>query len=112
MVWLCRTLLLAVCLIGSVRFAFAMQDASAPAESAHYDFFSGIVAELPEGKITVSRTALGKSENRSFIIGSETKIEGKLKQNVRVTVRFRTSGDGDVAVHIIVRPAPQAPKKS
>lgn len=112
MVWPCRTLFLVVCLLASLNATFATQSGADPAESPRSDFFSGVVADLPEGRITVSRTALGKSENRSFIIAPETKIEGKLKQNARVTVRFRTSGEGDVAVHIIVRSTPQAPKKS
>jgi hypothetical protein len=114
MVWLLRRLFL--CTVSLAIPALCAQE-SAPStpEEAHYDFFSGIVADLPAGHVTVSRTALGKSENRSFIIGPETKIEGKLRTKARVTVRYRNSDEGDVAVHIIVRssaPSPQPPKKS
>ena len=92
--------------IGTIH---AWQDAPKPSESTHSDFFSGIVEELPAGKVTVSRTALGKSENRSFLIKPTTKIEGKLRTKARVTVRFQTSDEGDVAVQIIVRPSSQNP---
>ena len=44
-------------------------------------FFSGTVADMSEEKVTVSRTVLGKApENRTFVINSETKVEGKIKQ--------------------------------
>jgi hypothetical protein len=89
--------------------ALAQQDTVAQADPAHLDFFSGIVEELPAGRVTVSRTALGKSESRSFLIKAETKVEGKLRTRTRVTVRFRRSDEGDVAVQIIVRPATQNP---
>lgn len=104
MVWLLRVLL--ICAWLAVGLAQALQDAPASVEAA---FFSGIVEELPAGKVTVSRTALGKSENRSFLIKPNTKIEGKLRTKARVTVRFHTSEEGDVAVQIIVRPASQNP---
>lgn len=74
-------------------------------------FFSGVIAAMPEGKIVVSRTALGKNDTRTFIVAPETKVEGKLKSRARVTVRFRTGDDGDVATHIIVRPSPQQSTK-
>jgi len=67
-------------------------------------FVSGTVVELPPGRIVINRAVLGKPpENRSFLITSETKIEGRLRANARVTVGFRTSEEGDVAVRIIVR---------
>jgi hypothetical protein len=76
------------------------------AEETAYEFFSGIVQQLPEGRLTVSRAVLGKpAENRSFLIKADTKVEGKLKVKARVTVGFKSSDDGDVAVRIIVRPA-------
>ena len=70
---------------------------------ASEQFFSGVIAALHEGRMTVSRTALGKEESRTFVITPETKIEGKLRERARVTVRYRTTDEGDIAVHIIVR---------
>ena len=55
-------------------------------------------------QITVFKTVLGKnSENRTFLITPDTRIEGKLRLKARVTVRFARSEDSDRAVHIIVR---------
>lgn len=85
------------------------QDQAPPVEG-NYEFVSGTVTELPPGKIVVNRAVLGKpAENRVFLITSETKVEGKLQANARVTVGFKTSDEGDVAMRIIVRSA--APRK-
>ena len=67
-------------------------------------FFSGTVVEHGSDRVTVSRTIQGKSpERRTFLITSSTTVEGNLKENSRVTVRFVTSENGDVALSIIVR---------
>jgi len=82
-----------------------------PIPDANYEFVSGIITELPPGRIVVNRALLGKPpENRTFLVNGETKVEGKLKPKARVTVGFKTTDDGDVAVRIIVRTA-QSPKK-
>lgn len=63
-------------------------------------FFSGVVTDLTAENVTVSRAILGKDpETRTFAIDHDTKIEGKLKNKSRVTVRFA----GEVAVSIVVR---------
>src|SRR4051812_47271292 len=81
-----------------------------PAEQKKPDtFFAGTINEVTAQKITVSRMVLGKTENRSFRITPETKIEGKLRVKVRVTVRYISGEDGEVATQIVVRPA--EPKK-
>lgn len=63
----------------------------------------------------MNRAVLGKpAENRVFIVNGETKVEqseGQLKTNARVTVGFKTTEDGDVAVRIIVRPPQQQQKE-
>jgi hypothetical protein len=80
------------------------QEQPAPAEP-QYEFVSGTVIELPPGKIVVSREVLGKpAETRTFIINDETKVEGQLRNRARVTVGFKQTPEGDVAVRIIVRP--------
>lgn len=79
--------------------------------------YSGTVVDLDKEKITVSRAVTGKpAEKRSFLMKTETKVEGKLKTRARVTVGFVASEEGDVAMRIIVRapsatPAPAPPKK-
>jgi hypothetical protein len=86
------------------------QAPSKAAEETVYEFFSGTIQQLPEGKLVVARAVLGKAaESRSFLITAETKVEGKLRMKARVTVGFKSSDDGDVAVRIIVRT--QQPKK-
>jgi hypothetical protein len=46
---------------------------------------------------------LGKPENRSFVVTAETKVEGRLRARVRVTVRYISDDDGDTATLIVVR---------
>jgi len=75
-----------------------------PSEQPHSEFFSGVVTTLAEDKITVFKTVLGKSsETRTFLITPETRVEGKLRMKVRVTVRYAREEEGDRALHIIVR---------
>jgi hypothetical protein len=72
----------------------------------HYDdTFSGPIIELSDDKITVSRSILGKpAEKRTFLIKPDTRVEGKLRAKVKVTVGFITENDVDVARLIVVRP--------
>jgi hypothetical protein len=83
----------------------AQNQEQAPAEQ----YFSGTVVSYSADKVTVARTVLGKnSSSRLFAITSETRIEGKLKVKVRVTVQYITKDEVDYAVHIIVRnPTPK-----
>ncbi len=76
-----------------------------PAEQKpKYEYFSGTITALDENKVTVIKTVLGKnSETRTFLISKNTRIEGKLKLKVRVTVRYTRDDAGDHALHIIVR---------
>ena len=73
-------------------------------------FFAGTVLESTPEKITVSRVVRGKTQKRSFVVTPDTKVEGKLRLKVRVTVRYTTDDDCDTAKSIVVRVAPQ-PKK-
>ncbi|MBV9771871.1 MAG: hypothetical protein JOZ32_20030 [Bryobacterales bacterium] len=74
--------------------------------------FSGPVVELTATKITVSRSILGKpAEKRTFWIKPDTRIEGKLRVRVRVTVGYVSSDEGDVARLVVVR-ASQKPAQN
>jgi hypothetical protein len=109
-VGLLRALVILGVLSASASVRVPAQDP--PAADPNANFFSGTVADMPSGRLTVSRNSLGKNESRTFLVTQETKIEGKLRVNARVTVRFRSSDEGDVAVHIIVRGSAQAsPRK-
>ena len=71
--------------------------------SCFYAFFAGTVVESTAEKLTLTRTVLGKPEDRSFVVTPETKIEGRLRARVRVTVRYISDENGDTATMIIVR---------
>ena len=74
-------------------------------------FFSGTVDELAADSVVVSREVLGNPpEHRTFAITAQTKVEGKLAEGARVTVKFRSIDDGFLAETIIVR-EPLKPKK-
>ena len=77
-----------------------------PKTEANYrDTFAGDIVNLSAAKVTVARSILGKpTEQRAFWIKPETKVEGKLKMKVKVTVGWVPSEDGDIAVLIVVRP--------
>ena len=52
----------------------------------------------------MSRTILGKpAEKRTFIVNSDTRVDGKLSTRSRVTVRYAVREEGDVAVSVLVR---------
>lgn len=73
--------------------------------------FSGPVVELTATKITVSRSILGKpAEKRSFLLQSDTRIEGKLRMHIKVTVGYISTDDGDVARLVVVRSKTQKPR--
>lgn len=95
--------------LAAVLSAMSAQETGAPkpepskSEPQYEDTFSGPIIEFSTEKIMVSRTILGKPEQRTFWIKPDTKIEGKLKVKAKVTVGFVSSDDGDVARLIVVR---------
>lgn len=108
--WPLRTVL--VCLLLSLSSWAITAQEQPPATDANYEFVSGTITDLPPGRIVVNRAVLGKPpEDRTFLITAETKVEGTLRANARVTVGFKPSDEGDVAMRIIVRGAAPPPKK-
>jgi hypothetical protein len=115
-------ILLIVAGVPFVSRGWAQEDASLE-KSGHSDnsnksqpkydqTFSGPIVEVNATKITVSRSILGKpAEKRTFWIKPDTRIEGKLRVRVRVTVGYVSSDDGDVARLIVVRTAPKQSDK-
>ena len=69
------------------------------------DIFSGTVTALVPGSLTVVRKVPARpDEFRQFIIDKETKVEGRLRVNARVTVRFKADSAGAIhALRVIVR---------
>lgn len=105
-VLLCASLMMSM--IMSTGLAAAGQEPPPPPAPKQADtFFAGSVTELTPEKISVSRKLSGKTENRSFRITPDTKVEGKLKMRVRVTVRYVTDEAGDTAMLIVVRTSQQ-----
>jgi hypothetical protein len=86
---------------------------SASKSEPKYDHtFSGPIVEVTATNITVSRSILGKpAEKRSFLIKPDTRIEGKLRVRVKVTVGYVTTDDGDEARLVVVRTQRQPDKK-
>jgi hypothetical protein len=74
-------------------------------------YYAGTVVESTAEQLTVSRVLQGKNETRVFRITTDTKIEGRLAPNVRVTVGWITDDAGDRATLIIVRPEPMGKNK-
>lgn len=107
-VWLVEAIF--VCALAAAIAVPAPAQQEQPQTAPSYEFVSGTITDLPPGGIVVNRALLGKTpENRMFIINSETKVEGKLKTHARVTVGFKTTDEGDVAVRIIVRTSSKKP---
>lgn len=107
---LARALL--VCLLAAVA-CLGMAEAEQPQETppqeepepVSYEFFSGTVVEVQQTKLTVVRTLPGKEpEKATFIMKPDTRVEGKLRSRVRVTVGYITTDEGDVALRVVVRP--------
>jgi hypothetical protein len=76
-----------------------------PQQPARATFFSGSVLSVSDIQITVRRRALvSNATTQTFVIDSETKIEGNLRVKANVTVRYIVDEEGHTkAVSIIVR---------
>ena len=86
------------------------QDAPKKPAHPHPQFFAGTVTELDSTHITVSRSVLGRPpEHRTFLIESTTKMSKDLRTKDRVTVRYRSDPDADVALEILVRTRARTP---
>jgi hypothetical protein len=96
----------------AIGSGIAAQTSTTPAPAAQgkktapaADIFSGTVTKLTEESVTVVRKLAGHDAvTRAFLRDGTTKVEGKLREKVRVTVRYKAGEDGGfVAVYIIVR---------
>ena len=88
--------------------AFAQESAQKePAPKKEDTFFAGTVASWDPHKIVVERSVAARQEQKTFRMTPETKVEGKLRAKVRVTVRYFSDEDGDVATLVVVRTTQQ-----
>ena len=102
-----------VFLVLGASIAVRSQDPPAAAQPQD-QYFAGIVTLLSDTSITITRTVLGKPTVRNFMITPDTVMQGgKPKLKSRVTVKWVTREEGDLAVKIIVRGSntPPPPKK-
>ena len=92
-------------LLASTRTLPAQEDQPPSKSQPSYDdTFAGPIVELTTTKVTVSRNVLGKTEKRTFLIKTDTRIEGKLRVKEKVTVGFVTTDEGDIARLIVAHP--------
>jgi hypothetical protein len=94
-----------ICVAPLIRFVpvAVAQEGPKPARTQEA-FFSGNVVSFDTDKVTVTRRTLTLTwVTKTFLLDSDTKIEGMLKPKARVTVKFEKTEDGDRAIHIIVR---------
>lgn len=82
----------------------AQEEPPGKTQPTYDDTFAGPITELSSTKVTVSRNVLGKTEKRTFLIKTDTRIEGKLKVKEKVTVGFVTTDEGDIARLIVAHP--------
>ncbi len=71
-------------------------------EVSEYQFWSGTVIETADGSVTVRRSS-NNGEDKKFLINAETKVEGKLRDQARVTVAYVEVEGSSVAKRILVR---------
>ncbi len=71
-------------------------------EATEYQFWSGTITEVTDSSVTVRRSS-NNSEDRKFSINGDTKVEGKLQAEARVTVAYLETDAGAIAKRIIVR---------
>jgi len=87
------------------------QDPSANAQQPD-QYFAGLVTALTAESITLTRTVLGKSTVRTFVITADTVVQGgKPRLKGKVTVKWVSGDNGDRAIKIIVRGPAPPPKK-
>jgi hypothetical protein len=98
-----RFLITLVLVLASAVVALGQPPASK--STAEGDIFSGTVTAVAADKMTVVRKVPAKAdESRDFAVDHVTKVEGRLRVNARVSVRFKTGEDGvSHALRVIVR---------
>ena len=105
-------LFLATMVLALVSTACLGTPAATPEQEEGDTFFSGTVDEVSGESTTVTREVPGSPpEHRTFAINAQTKIEGKLVEGARVTVKFRPADEGMIAETIIVREPAKTKKK-
>lgn len=67
---------------------------------------SGTIASVGDAEFSV-QTAKNKDAGAvQFVVDDKTKVEGKLTVGARATVEYRSDAGKNIAVHVVVTPAP------
>jgi len=67
---------------------------------------SGTIASVGDAEFSV-QVAKNKDEGAvQFVVDDKTKVEGKLTVGARATVEYRSDGGKNIALHVVVIPAP------
>jgi hypothetical protein len=67
---------------------------------------SGTIASVGDAEFSV-QVAKNKDESAvQFVVDDKTKVEGKLTVGARATVEYRSDAGKNIAVHVVVTPAP------
>lgn len=88
--------------LGLLAGAPARTQQAVPSQAGELQFWSGTVVEVTDTSVTVRRSS-NNSEDRKFTINGETKVEGKVKEQERVTVSFVEAEGEFLAKRILVR---------
>jgi hypothetical protein len=83
----------------------ASSQAPAPKAAPAATYFSGTVTDIKPDAVTVVRQLPARQPvSRTFSMDAKTRVEGKIHEQARVTVRYANQPDGSYrAIHIIVR---------
>lgn len=66
---------------------------------------SGKIASIGDAEFSVQVTKGQDVNTVQFLVDDKTKVEGKLVVGAQATVEYRSNGDKNIAVHVIVPPA-------
>jgi hypothetical protein len=107
MVWLIRSgiLITLLCCVAALCVVPRNSAGQEPQAGRKDQMFSGTVTAVDETSLTAVRNGPGKATAaKTFAITPQTRFEGGTpKVDSRVTVRYVTTDEGDMAVHVIVR---------
>jgi len=92
-------------------FAISVWSVPVPAEVGPFrntpepSSISGTIANVNASQFTLSLNRNQNPNKLEFVIGPNTKIEGKLAIGAHATVDYRAEGQQLVATHVVVLPA-------
>ena len=78
---------------------------SDPQPASDNPSLSGKIASIGDAAFALE-IAKGKEQNTvQFLVDDQTKVEGQLTVGAQATVEYRSNGDKNIAVHVVVMPS-------